>query len=53
MSNSESYELSEDGLCPKNCAQCDINKICIICKDGYDCSNDSNKTLRIVLTIIS
>ena len=53
MSISESYELSEDGLCPKNCAQCDINKICIICKDGYDCFNDSKKTLWIVLTIVS
>jgi len=53
MSISESYELSEDGLCPKNCAQCDNNKICIICKDGYDCNKDSNKTIWIVLTIVS
>ena len=39
---SEAYELSEDGLCPKNCAYCDINKKCKICKDGYDCINDSD-----------
>ena len=42
MAISEAYELSEDGLCPKNCADCDINKKCKVCKEGYDCINDSD-----------
>ena len=53
MAISEAYELSEDGLCPKNCADCDINKKCKVCKEGYDCINDSKATLWIVLTIVS
>jgi len=30
------YELSEDGICPIYCAQCDINKKCKKCKEGYN-----------------
>ena len=32
----ENYELSDDGFCPKNCAQCDINKKCKKCQEGYN-----------------
>ena len=32
----ENYELSDDGFCPKYCAQCDINKKCKKCKEGYN-----------------
>ena len=32
----EAYELSEDGFCPLYCAQCDINKRCKKCKEGYN-----------------
>ena len=28
-------ELGDDGLCPKNCAQCNDKKNCIKCLDGY------------------
>ena len=28
-------ELGDDGLCPKNCAQCGDDKNCIKCLDGY------------------
>ena len=31
----ELAELGEDGLCPKNCAQCEDKKKCIKCLDGY------------------
>ena len=30
------YELSEDGICPIYCAQCDINKQCKKCKEGFN-----------------
>ena len=30
------YELSDDGKCPKNCAQCLSNKKCFQCLDGYN-----------------
>ena len=42
LSNS-SYELSEDGFCPKYCSQCYINKTCKICQEGQDC-NKNKKT---------
>ena len=32
----ENYELSDDGLCPKYCTQCNINKNCKKCKEGYN-----------------
>ena len=32
----EAYELGDDGFCPKYCAQCDINKKCKKCKEGYN-----------------
>ena len=35
----ESYELSENGFCPKNSAQCDINKCSKKCKEGYNGDN--------------
>ena len=28
-------ELGDDGLCPKNCAQCENNKNCIKCLKNY------------------
>ena len=30
------YEISENGFCPLYCIQCDINKKCKKCKDGYN-----------------
>ena len=30
------YELSNDGVCPKDCVQCLINKKCFQCKDGFN-----------------
>ena len=51
------YELSDDGICPKNCIQCLNNKKCFQCLDGYNliginendlepiiCSNNINIT---------
>ena len=33
----EGYELSsKNGICPLNCAQCDINKKCTKCRNGYN-----------------
>ena len=33
----EGYELSlNNGICPLNCAQCDINKKCTRCRSGYN-----------------
>ena len=33
----EGYELSlSKGICPINCAQCDINKKCTKCRNGYN-----------------
>jgi hypothetical protein len=29
------YELSEDGICQKNCKQCQGNKKCLDCREGY------------------
>ena len=34
--NTNNYELSEDGICPKDCKQCQANKKCIKCRDGYN-----------------
>ena len=55
MPISTAYELSEDGLCPKNCVDCDINKKCKICRDGYDCmsdDDDSHTSLWVFLSIV-
>ena len=51
------YELSDDGVCPKNCIQCLSDKKCFQCLDGYKligqkeddsepiiCSNDIDTT---------
>ena len=29
------YELTDSGICPKNCKQCHENKKCLECRDGY------------------
>ena len=58
---SEAYDLSDDGFCPKYCSQCDINKKCKKCKEGYNCErnkdsdNDGglNTTLLVFISIIS
>ena len=44
MEISETYELSDDGFCPKYCAQCDINQNCKKCKNGYNCEKKSEST---------
>lgn len=31
---SKSYELSDNGKCPKDCSQCYENKKCFVCKEG-------------------
>ena len=61
----DAYELSEDGVCPKNCSQCNINKKCIICQGGRDCAKQksdedlkkddeaSNLTLWIFISIVA
>ena len=33
--NETNYEISDDGICPKNCKQCKINKRCSICRENY------------------
>ena len=44
------YELSEDGFCPLHCAQCDINKRCKKCKEGFNLIG--NKSFDITAPII-
>ena len=34
--NITNYELSDNGICPKDCKQCKINKKCSKCRDGYN-----------------
>ena len=37
LTPTEGYEMSlNNGLCPLNCAQCDINKKCKKCRNGYN-----------------
>ena len=33
--NTTNYELSENGICPKDCKQCQENNKCSICRDNY------------------
>ena len=33
--NKNNYELSDDGICPKNCKHCYENKRCIKCRDNF------------------
>ena len=30
------YELSDDGICPKNCKHCNENKKCKKCRENYN-----------------
>ena len=44
LSPSEGYELSSiNGICPINCAQCDLNKKCKKCRNGYNIIVDTKK----------
>ena len=38
--NYDGYELTNKGICPFLCAQCDINKYCIKCKPHYEFKNN-------------
>ena len=35
VDNTNNYELSENGICPKDCKQCQENKKCTKCRDEY------------------
>ena len=45
------YELSDDGFCPKNCAQCDAKKECKVSKKSDDDNDDSNFLVWIFVSI--
>ena len=45
------YELSDDGFCPKNCAQCDAKKECKVSKKSDDDNDDSNFFVWIFVSI--
>ena len=34
--DTNNYELSENGVCPQNCKQCQANKKCIKCRNSYE-----------------
>jgi len=34
--NENNYELSDDGICPKNCKHCNENKKCKKCRDNFN-----------------
>ena len=34
--NTNNYELSDNGICPKDCKQCQINRICSQCRENYN-----------------
>ena len=36
------YELSDNGICPKNCKHCYENNTCIKCRNGYDFLGSKN-----------
>ena len=45
LTTSEGFEMSlNNGLCPLNCAQCDINKKCKKCRNGYNVIVKTNET---------
>ena len=43
-------ELGEDGLCPKNCSQCDNKQSCLNCLNGYSFVKESkfNSNIRCI-----
>ena len=44
--NENNYELSNDGICIKNCRQCNEKKICINCREDFELvGNKENKEL--------
>ena len=51
------YELSENGICPQNCEQCNNLKQCIICREGFyyigSRNNESGPIICMNLTDIS
>ena len=36
------YESADDGFCPQHCSQCDINKKCKNCQEGYNLIGDKH-----------
>ena len=43
----EIVELGDDGICPKNCWQCEGEKKCIKCLDGYSFISESKDSISI------
>ncbi|MCF0116458.1 MAG: hypothetical protein HUJ61_00220, partial [Bacilli bacterium] len=49
--NSNNYELSEDGKCPKYCKNCDLNGRCKSCKADYGLvEDDEDKIICLLLS---
>ena len=47
--NEDNYELSDDGLCPKNCKYCLENKKCLNCRNTYNLVAEINEEKIICL----
>ena len=42
--NENNYELSDDGICPKNCNHCKEKNICMKCRNNYDLVGSKKKS---------
>ena len=42
--DTDNYELTDDGVCPKYCIRCKENKKCLKCKDGFNLLGNSENS---------
>ena len=43
IDDENNYELSTDGICPKNCKQCKENNKCLRCRNNYGLFQENNE----------